>query len=96
VDYDDREDWQGRWLRKTDEWGEGGAKAACRIGRTLDQGWWLALEEGLQQREPGPPSVVETRWNRASWREDFQDFCLKMEIPVLAPHWYLVAGAPLT
>jgi hypothetical protein len=92
VDYEERESWPHRWDRKTDEWGEAGMQSPCMIGRTLDQGWWVAMEEGLQPKPAGEVAPVDTNWNKATWWDTFQDFCLKMEIPVKHPHWNLVAG----
>jgi hypothetical protein len=93
VDYEVRENWTQRWKRKTEEWGEEGAEPQCRVGRTLDQGWFVALKEGLQVQGSAAPTPIDTHWNRGSWREQFQDFCLKMEIPVRAAHWNLLAGS---
>jgi len=90
------ESWSKRWARKTDEWGEAGVPAPCQMGRSADGGWWIAYKASLIQADPGAaaPLAVEPAWPTAAWREAFEDFCLKMEIPRQSPHWLLLALNP--
>jgi hypothetical protein len=93
VDFDASEAWKKRWARKTEEWGEPGAKPPCKLGRTEDGAWWIGFDQAIYVAEPGAePRALEAAWPTAAWREAFEDFCLKMEIPRQAPHWLLLTS----
>jgi hypothetical protein len=93
VDFVEAELWFKRWARKTEEWGEPGAVSPCKVGRSEDGAWWIGFKQALYVAEPGAePTIVEPAWPTAAWRDAFEDFCLKMEIPRQAPHWLLLTS----
>jgi hypothetical protein len=93
VDYQEAESWPKRWARKTEEWGEEGLPAACEVLELNGGLWMVAPKEALIRQQGLQPQAIEVPWPSAAWREQLEDFCLKMEIPKGLGHWQLLAQA---
>lgn len=91
VDFDAGEGWQKRWQRKTEEWGEEGAKPACSVVALPDGSWGVAHGASPVRCGQASPKAVQVPWPAAAWREGLEDFCLKMEIKLQPGRWHLVA-----
>lgn len=91
VDFNPAEPWRKRWDRKTEEWGEEGAKPSCVAGQVPGGAWYVGFAESLVRCGQERPLAFKAPWPAAAWREAFEDFCLKMEIHLQPAHWHLVA-----
>jgi len=88
MDYMASENWQARFRRKADEWGESG-EISVMMGRGPGGGWIASLSQSLQQSRDGAAMQLAPLDTPKKWRDAFEDFSRIMDLPLKKPRWML-------
>lgn len=92
IDFDSSETWVQRWARRSAEAGKPGVACPCRLGRTLQGGWWVGLPVSVLSCGAGETLAIAPPEFQVAWLADMEDFCLQMGMRYREPEWQLVAG----
>lgn len=92
IDFDSTETWVQRWARRSAEGGQKGAPCPCRLGRTLQGGWWVGLPGTVHGANAAGPVALEPIEFQVAWLAEMEGFCQTMGMRFREPQWHLVAG----